>query len=126
MKPLSKTFKYGGFDFQLLKRVGRVALLVKAKPRMSVSYELVILQERPTECVGGRDYPPRESLPRTSSWGRLGWSYGRNERERAEMKLRDLTQSAESALQGSAKTHHNDESMLSMGKGLFPRWIANQ
>jgi hypothetical protein len=111
MIPLPESFKHGGFNFTLLNRDGRVALFAKSKPGMSVRYEVVLVESRPAELVGGKDYPPREAMPKTSSWGRLGWSYGRNEKDRAEMKFLELIEKAESALQGASGSHPVGSSM---------------
>jgi hypothetical protein len=69
-------FRSDGFNFRLLKRQGRVALLAKEKPQHShPSFEVVHIQLHPAERVFGQDLPEREAMPPTESWGTLGWSY---------------------------------------------------
>jgi hypothetical protein len=73
---LSTRFRSDGFDFQLVRREGPVALLAKQKPNYSQpSFEVVIIQTRPAEHIFGRDLPEREVMPPSESWGTLGWSY---------------------------------------------------
>ena len=75
MKRLEPQFTYDGFAFRLLERMGDVAILEKSKPHHpSASYEVVIVQRHPAQSIHGRDYPARESMPPSESWGALGWS----------------------------------------------------
>lgn len=76
MKPLPETFRQGGFDFRILWRRGRVALLVKRKPRQkSESFEVVLIQERAEEKICGHDYLARETMPKSESWGTEGFTF---------------------------------------------------
>ena len=80
MKPLPTEFTYDGFDFRQLAREGDVALFEKRKPNHSrPGYEVVIVQRHPAQTIHGRDYPERESLPPSESWGMVlpeNWTGG--------------------------------------------------
>jgi hypothetical protein len=88
MISLRRHFRCGGFDTKVIFREGRVALLEKSKPGGTETYEVVILQHRPSEVIFGKPQPARESMPCSESWGVAGWSY--NSREDAEEKFREL------------------------------------
>ena len=76
VQPLPKTSRSDGFDFQVLRRHGRVAILSKQESSHGPkSYEAVVLQTRPAECIFGRELPAREVMPPSESWGTHGWSY---------------------------------------------------
>jgi len=77
MTPLAKTFRFDGFDFELVQREGDVALFRKSKPtHRDPSYEVVILRKHPEQTFpSGKFYPARESMPPSESWGTEGWSY---------------------------------------------------
>ena len=89
MKPLDQNFSYDSFTFRPMARLGDVALLEKAKSsHASPSYEVVILQVHPATHIHGRDYPARESMPPSESWGKFGWTY--SHLNAAEAKFRQL------------------------------------
>lgn len=76
MKPLPETFRQDGFDFRILRRRGRVALLAKGKPGHRLqSFEVVLIRERPAEIICGYEYPEREAMPPSESWGEAGWTF---------------------------------------------------
>jgi hypothetical protein len=73
---LPTQFRSDGFDFRLIRRKGTVAMLAKQKPHHSrPSYEVIIIQKRPSERVFGQNLPAREVMPASETWGTLGWSY---------------------------------------------------
>jgi len=75
MKRLPTKFRSGGWDFKVLARRGRVALLAKTKRTMKRSiYEVVIIQVHPAKTILGRTYPEREAMPPAEAWGRWGWT----------------------------------------------------
>jgi hypothetical protein len=89
MKPLAETFTHDGFQFCQLAREGDVALFEKSKSgHFRPSYEVVIVQHHPAQTIHGRQYPERESMPPTESWGDLGWSL--TDLDSAKMKFRQL------------------------------------
>lgn len=76
MKHLPPAFDQDGFIFTQLARRGPVVLYRKAKPdRTAESFEVVIIQQRPAEVICGTAAPARETLPPTTAWGQLGWTY---------------------------------------------------
>lgn len=75
MKTLPFQFTYDQFRFCQLAPQGDVALFEKSKPAHSRrSYEVVIVQQHPAQTIHGRDYPERESMPRSEDWGASGWT----------------------------------------------------
>ena len=107
MKPLPDTFRSDGFDFRLLRRDADVVLLVKSKPSGTASYEVVILQHRPAEIIGGIHYPPREAMPRSADWGISGWSYATH--ETAEARFQKLVEGRKDALLCSNGLRQSDD-----------------
>ena len=73
---LPTTFRSDGFDFQILNREEKVALLAKEKPGWGFHlYEVVRIQVWPAEWIKGRFTPEREAMPRSEQWGVRGWSF---------------------------------------------------
>jgi len=93
MTPLPSSFRLGGFDFRLVKRVGDIALCEKRKPTHSRSFfEVVTVQQRPeTTFPGGRVVPAHEAMPSSERWGLAGWSC--SGRDEAEARFQSLVQS---------------------------------
>ena len=76
MKSLPTEFTFDGCHFRQLARDGDVVLLARtpAGHRCS-SYEVAIIQHHLASAIHGREYPERESMPPSASWGSLGWSH---------------------------------------------------
>ena len=74
MIPLPDSFHERGFDYRILRRDGRIALLQKSKPNQKISYELIIIQQRQAEKIYGRAYEAREVVPRPEQWGVCAWT----------------------------------------------------
>ncbi len=72
--PLPESFHEGGFDYRILRRTGRIALLQKSKPNQKVGYEVIVIQQRQAEKIYGRSYGAREVMPRTEQWGFYAWT----------------------------------------------------
>jgi len=73
MEPLAFPFRADGFDHTLLARSGQVCLVSR---NHGAHYDIVILQHRPaTRFPDGTELPTREGYPKTSEWGKFGWSY---------------------------------------------------
>lgn len=89
MKSLQTRFTHDGFDTRQLRRTGTVALFAKSKARhSSESFEVVIVQQHPAKTFFGKEFPARESMPPTESWGRLGWTF--TDRSAAETRFNQL------------------------------------
>lgn len=96
MKTIEPKFKTNGFCFEMLKREGNVALFTKSKPSYGFdSYEVVIIQQLPAQTIYSREYPPREAMPSSESWGRAGWTC--STRERADERFRMAVESCQNA-----------------------------
>ena len=92
MNNLEAAFARTGFAFRLLRRSGDVALFEKRKPTHSrESFEVVIVQRHPAEQIDGRDYPERESMPKTEAWGTSGWTF--TDIDNAKRKFRSVVES---------------------------------
>lgn len=96
MKTLDVKFRAAGFEFQQLRRDGRVALYEKRKAKYGFdSYEVVVVQVHPAGNRFGKDYPDREGMPPSSLWGRRGWTY--SNLGAAENKFEEVAQSLQDA-----------------------------
>jgi hypothetical protein len=75
-RPLPMTFRSKGFDYKQTQRVGDVAMFEQTKPTLSRTwYEIVLVQRHQGYQIGGVDVLPAETMPSTSQWGRLGFTY---------------------------------------------------
>lgn len=89
MKALPSAFTLDGFAFRQIARRGDVALFAKRKPRhCRDTFEVVIVQRHAAKNIMGRDYPERESMPPSESWGVAGWSHA--DLESARRKFHEL------------------------------------
>ena len=80
-KPLKTHFRSKGFDYVQRDRKGDVALFEQSKEGLSRSYfEVVIVQRHGDYEIGGTKVEAAETMPSTSQWGRLGWTF-RNAKE---------------------------------------------
>ena len=76
MKILDQEFAYDRFQFHQIARSGNIVLLGKRKlNHLHLTYEVVIIQNHPAQTIHGREYPARESMPRSESWGICGWTF---------------------------------------------------
>jgi hypothetical protein len=76
VKSIELSFRSDSFDFELIKRRGRIALFSKTKStHRDPCYEVVILQIHEAERILGYQLPKREAMPPSESWGNSGWSY---------------------------------------------------
>jgi hypothetical protein len=74
-QPIPETFTYDGYVHRLVVRSGRRAIFSKARPHSPIhSYEVVLLEYRGAEIIGGKAYPARETYPRSEDWGVAGWT----------------------------------------------------
>jgi len=76
MKLIPLEFKYDGFSFKQLERVGNIALFEKTHPSADRKfYEVVKIKISPDQTILGKFIPEHEKYPASSEWGELGWSY---------------------------------------------------
>ena len=69
-------FHCDGFTFRQLAREGMVAIFEKSRSPESVKrFELVELQVLPAQKLFGKNYPARESYPRSERWGEHGLTF---------------------------------------------------
>jgi hypothetical protein len=90
MTPLKTQFRQHGFDFNLLKRHGQIALLKKTSDQGIDSFEVVVIQQRKQTTMFNRVVDAHEAMPPSESWGTYGWSY--NDEDRANRKYRELSE----------------------------------
>jgi hypothetical protein len=75
-KPLRTNFKYKGFDFTQIDRIGDVALFEQSKVGLSRTWhEVVIVQRHGDYEVSGVKIEAAETMPSSSAWGKFGWTY---------------------------------------------------
>jgi hypothetical protein len=87
--PLQFPFVRDGFKHDLIDRVGLVCLCKRSKPE-HWHYEVVKLRVRPAEERFGKYYPNRESYPSSEEWGTHGFSYLKDELNRAKERCEEL------------------------------------
>jgi hypothetical protein len=117
MKLLPDRFTHDGFGFRQVVRERNIVLLEKSKVGHNhPGYEVVIIQRHPAQSIHSREYPERESMPPSESWGTLGWSY--SDLQAAKSKFDHLVTShadtlsrptplPASALHSNAPNHRN-------------------
>lgn len=91
MKPLPKTFRKSGFDFEQLKRIGNVALYRKTNGNIE-SFELVKVQAHDGYFIKDVEMPPAEFYPSSEQWGTNGWTF--TTRDEAELMFQKLAKGA--------------------------------
>jgi hypothetical protein len=75
-KPLRTSFRSKGFDYVQKVRIGDVALFEQSKPGLSRTwFEVVLVQRHGDYEIGGAKVEAAETMPGSSQWGRLGWTY---------------------------------------------------
>jgi ABC-type cobalamin/Fe3+-siderophores transport system ATPase subunit len=83
VQSLPTIFTYDGHNFRQLKRDGMVALYEKAPVEGGMEvYEVVIIRRHPAQKMFGKEYPEREAMPTSESWGKEGWTLATLERAR--------------------------------------------
>jgi hypothetical protein len=88
-KPLPTAFKAKGFDYEQVRREGDIAMFEQTKPGLRGTwFEVVVVQRHDGYTIAGRYVAPAESMPSTSTWGRLGWTC--SDRATAEKRFNAL------------------------------------
>jgi len=89
MKPLPQKFSKHGFEFELIKREGDVALLKKTRGAYA-GYEVVKIQKHNGVEYEGSVTEAAEHLPGNSDWGISGFTYLLADLDRAERRFAQL------------------------------------
>lgn len=98
-RPLKTAFRSKGFDYRQIERKGDVALFAQTKPGLLHTwYEVVVVQRHDEYEIGGAKVEAAETMPSTSQWGRLGWTY-RDEKS-AKVRFDELVKNASSKTKG--------------------------
>lgn len=80
MQQLTTECKVQNRSLKQTRRQGRVALYELYGPQgMSYGFELIIIRIHPAEMIRGRSYPEREGYPANEDWGKVAWSFGRDQ-----------------------------------------------
>ena len=91
MKELEFEIKVQNRTLKQIKRQGRAALYALYGPGNELyGFEVILIKVHPAEIIQGRPYPEREGYPANEDWGRLAWSYGRNDEKVALKKFEGL------------------------------------
>jgi hypothetical protein len=95
MRLLRTEIPLQGRTLRQLKRQARIALYGLYGPGdILYGYEVIVIKIRPAEEAFGREYPERELYPSSAKnsddWGRIAWSYGRNDLAGAEERYAGL------------------------------------
>lgn len=78
MKVIADTFTKNGFDFNLVKRAGSVAIFAKRErgcPDEVPTYETVVVRNRKEREAFGVTFEAGEFYPSNEEWGVFGWTY---------------------------------------------------
>src|ERR1700736_6082532 len=67
-----------GMVYNQFWRQGDVAIYRAEGKGNRLEFEVIKIQILPAGELGGRSYPPRESLPSNSEWGESGWTFTNN------------------------------------------------
>ena len=86
MKKLTKYHSKNGYEFEVIDRIGDIAL---AKAGGTVGFEVFEVQSHQGREIGGRHYEPAEYPPSNEQWGSKGWSFKTEAAARA--KFAELT-----------------------------------
>lgn len=77
MNTLPNEFRKDGFDFNLVRRRGSIAIYSKTKPdHAEPSYEVGLIRSNPARIAFGKEFPASESWPSSEEWGIRAWTYG--------------------------------------------------
>jgi hypothetical protein len=87
MKPLPTKFRSAGYDFQVVERNDKYALLSKTKGGMPALWEVVEVQKHEDYTIAGNLIPAHEAMPGNELWGKAGWSPANEELARKRFKL---------------------------------------
>jgi hypothetical protein len=97
MTPLGAVIHKAGFEFTLIRRLGRAAIYRQHLPGRSPehdAYEVILPQVRNTNHKG-QSVEPYEGYPSAESWGKKGWTF--TSLTKALQKLKQLAQKASRA-----------------------------
>jgi hypothetical protein len=82
-----------GWTFRIMERIGDVALVRKTHAETTrTAWEVAIVQRHDAYEKGNVKIEAAETMPSTSQWGRLGWTY-RDEKS-AKVRFDELVKSA--------------------------------
>lgn len=92
METLSPSFSKKGFLFNLVKRIGRIAIFKKTRltTNKDDSYEVIIVQKHDGYFMAGTFIKAGECFPGNNDWGSKGWTYRIEDYDRAELKFNEL------------------------------------
>jgi hypothetical protein len=76
--PLAKEIKRAGMIYREIWRQGDVAVYCAKGKGDRIEYEVFEVQILPAQELNGKSYPVRESFPKNSEWGQLGFTYTNN------------------------------------------------
>jgi hypothetical protein len=76
--PLARDIKRAGMLYREIFRKRHVAIYGAKGKGSRIEYEVFEVQTLPAGEFNGSQYPLRESLPSTSSWGESGWTFTNN------------------------------------------------
>jgi hypothetical protein len=94
LKRLPLTFRKYGHDFTQIDRTASKAIylqtLTTERGDIHVAYEIIVIRQSGTATTmpNGDILPPQELYPKTSDWGKYGWSI--SDKKRAMEKYNSL------------------------------------
>lgn len=76
MQKLANEYTNSGIKFYLVKRSGKIAWF---QNETRFNNEVFLIKENPPQKIFEREYPARESVPGTESWGINAYSFSSEE-----------------------------------------------
>ena len=99
-RPLKTAFRSKGFDYRQIERRGDVAMFAQTKPGLLHTwYEVVLVQRHDAYEKGDVKIEAAETMPSTSQWGRLGWTF--RDAKKAKNRFDELAKVASSKTKGT-------------------------
>lgn len=93
---LPTSFRDKGFNYQLEKREGLVAIYSKSKPGWTKeNFEVFVIQEYPEYVLGDTVIPAKESMPANEDWG--VWGFSCLTLDRAKIRMASLIERVKNA-----------------------------
>lgn len=90
IKPLTTEFERADLHWQLIRRVGDVAIFEGRADGRALEWEIIIVRIKryPALHRGRSQWTHYEAYPTTPEWGRYGWT--QNDQHRAWIKFNEI------------------------------------
>ena len=91
MKPIATDYKSNGFQYKQMIREGRVAIYEQKNiEHVALYYEVLVIRKRKACKVCNTYMPKSEIYPKSSQWGKFGFTFSKNNIDLAHLKFAEL------------------------------------